>query len=871
MSRRSILLEQQRVVPTDTPGQPVPQGRCLYPVALYDNPGLYWNGTTDFRTQIFTLPAGLEIQGVREGEFFQITDLSSTRGKLEDLGIDYQRYTEKFPYAARFSLVDAAAAAAGGIVKHTPDYLNFTNPGIYQQPPDININLNVVGGSTTNTRTTSERTPTSRTTTSWVTYGEEWTPQGGSKQYLRTDLYHNVGTNLADQVPGTLTYPNVVRVLGATSAESVDSPGTAGVPVAVQNSLSAGFRGNYPTATQYFSSADMVSNASNPTVFAAFSGITRYFIIGGTEVYAARIFQWSRAGYGPGLTGRVGIYVVAQVKKVTTTTTFTVIPGTTTTTTRVYARLNQLDKDGNTLRSEQKRLRAQPELDRQSYQIFSTTAPQRITIGINPYQRLLQSYDTPLPRGFTNRAETCYLIGRLPSDIEPLSLSVRGQEIQIPSNATVNADDGHLEFEGSWDGQTFISARARCPAWMVYWVLTNPEFKVNYGPSDFDLDSFYQASIHNNEMIGEEMRWPYDGLLSGSVQAMVADLLSSMRGVLYRDEGGRWVLTQERPESRTRWIISDASTVEGRLTYQLATAKPAVQATYFSNLTATEETTRRVDLGDTQQAYPGQSAAAAQRWANYRTFETQHLGDTLEFTVPFMLKNNQGTTIDFFRMRLFDLLECYDTAVMGIRLSGLVTEAAAGWLQVDRLPMELFPGGGLIGGLDARSGWMSVPVASDRGLRLTVQQRAGGTLSSLITRVDYNPCDRRQNRVHFTGHMEVPNGGDAWAIKVAGVQPRTFRIISLIKADDGLSTRVICRPYIGGFHEHIETGAELTIPNHIWNPPCGTNVSDFQGYVADVHKNYPAQWDEFNGPIDSWNGPVDSWNGFVDNLNTSCR
>ena len=881
MSRLSIQDEQIRVVPDNTPGQNMPQGRCLYPVTLYDEWGEYGHGERPAvsRRQFFMVPNQLEIKGVREGDFYQETSLtlSSSPIVLGDLGITVFHALPKpeFYYTARFDLVDAASAAAGRQVRYTPDYLSFTNNGIYVQGKDergrnSGVGIGVVGGSTTNTVTTSTETREDRTVASWETYEETWINEAGTKQTLVEKDYSSVGTDLSDQVPGSLTTPNVVRALGALSNDLIETPGTAGVPSAFQAGISKLFRDDLPTSAQYFSAADMSDDS------AFFHGITNYEIVGGSRVYATRDFTWSRNRSNV-QSGREGTYRIKQVRKVTTTTTTTTVPGTEIQTTRIYMRLSMYDQEGNTVVTTQRRLPSQSNLALELFSFSDDKYPgHSIGIDINPYQENLRYFQTSLPRAFFNKAETQYLIRRNAADVLPLSLSVWGASISIPANATVQESDGRLTYDGDWDGTTFKTGRVRCPAWLIYWVLTDPLFGVNYGPDDFDLDSFYQASLYNNELVDvdgvEGMRWPYDGLLNGSVGTMVADLLSCCRGILSQNSEGKWVLSQERPTNQTRWIIAEDIGINGRLTYALATAKPAIQATYFSNITGAEATTKRRGLGDTQETYPGQDFYGAQRWADWRTFETQQLSDSVEFSVPLILKNNMGATIDFYRLQLFDIIEIYDSAVAGIRLAGLTTAAnqTDQWVQIDRVPMELFGGGQIIGGTGPQSNWMRLNIPASRGIRLTTQLQDGGVLSALVTQLEWNPSDLRQNKVHYRGHTESIPSGTVWALKIQDIQPRTYRVVSIAKQNGGLSYQITARPYYQGMHEHVETGAALSVAPFVWNPPCGTDVSTFQGYTSDVHTNYAATIDDWKEPIDSWRVPVDEIQGFISNLASSC-
>ena len=89
------------------------------------------------------------------------------------------------------------------------------------------------------------------------------------------------------------------------------------------------------------------------------------------------------------------------------------------------------------------------------------------------------------------------------SSIPSRSYRIRGIKVKIPSNASVNPENGALIYSGTWDG-TFSAAQwCADPAWCLWDLLTNCRYGFGQHIHSINLDkwSFYAASLYCNTLV----------------------------------------------------------------------------------------------------------------------------------------------------------------------------------------------------------------------------------------------------------------------------------------------------------------------------------------------------------------------------------
>jgi len=155
------------------------------------------------------------------------------------------------------------------------------------------------------------------------------------------------------------------------------------------------------------------------------------------------------------------------------------------------------------------------------------------------------------------------------------SYRVRGIKILIPSNATVNQDDGSLAYSGIWDG-TFQSAKwTTDPAWILYDLLMSKRYGLGdhlvYGPPD--KWSLYAASVRANGRVltgvgsETEPRFSCHAYISTLYEAFeLAGRLASLCGMMIYWSAGGTAFAQDRPTD-VSIILNQAKVKDGDFTY----------------------------------------------------------------------------------------------------------------------------------------------------------------------------------------------------------------------------------------------------------------------------------------------------------------
>ena len=141
------------------------------------------------------------------------------------------------------------------------------------------------------------------------------------------------------------------------------------------------------------------------------------------------------------------------------------------------------------------------------------------------------------------------------SSIPERTYLIRGLKVPIPSNATVDRDNGRLTFSGAWNGTFGAAQWCADPAWCLYALLTSKR----YGTGDFinasqlDKWAFYSASVYNSALVpdgfgGWEPRFSCNANIQDSrdVYGLINNMCSCMRVMPYWS-GGTLTISQDRP------------------------------------------------------------------------------------------------------------------------------------------------------------------------------------------------------------------------------------------------------------------------------------------------------------------------------------
>lgn len=151
------------------------------------------------------------------------------------------------------------------------------------------------------------------------------------------------------------------------------------------------------------------------------------------------------------------------------------------------------------------------------------------------------------------------------------SYRVRGIKIRIPSNATVDQNNGRLIYSGVWDGTFQAAAWSSDPAWCLWDLLTNTRYGLGDHCRSQDLDkwSFYQASLYCSALVsdglgGTEPRFSCNVSLQTLTEAykVINDMCSVFRAMAYWN-AGLITITQDRPSDPVYLFNQTNVTEEG--------------------------------------------------------------------------------------------------------------------------------------------------------------------------------------------------------------------------------------------------------------------------------------------------------------------
>lgn len=157
---------------------------------------------------------------------------------------------------------------------------------------------------------------------------------------------------------------------------------------------------------------------------------------------------------------------------------------------------------------------------------------------------------------------------------------VRGIKVAIPSNATVDENNGRLTYTGTWDGSFQQAHWCADPAWILWDLLTS----TRYGFGDhitydtLDRWSFFSASQYANALVpdgfgGEEPRFLCNVNIQRIDEAykLINDLSSVFRAMPYWTAGSV-VIAQDRPQDASYLFNLSNVTADG-FNYQNSSQK----------------------------------------------------------------------------------------------------------------------------------------------------------------------------------------------------------------------------------------------------------------------------------------------------------
>ena len=377
------------------------------------------------------------------------------------------------------------------------------------------------------------------------------------------------------------------------------------------------------------------------------------------------------------------------------------------------------------------------------------------------------------------------------------SYRVRGLKVPVPSNSTVNATTGAMNYSGSWNGSFKTDpAWTTDPAWILHELLVNTRWGcgAHISASQLSKYDFYAVSQYCGASVddgngGTEPRFAVNGVVQQQVDAyrLINDLCSVMRCMPFWSTGAL-TISQDSPKDAS-YLFTLANVGEGGFTYSGSSLKSrhtVVNVGWFDMETQEIDYEEIVD----STAKTKYGAVVKQVKSLFCTSRGQaaRLGRWLLYTeqneseiVTFSIGLSAGVLI-----RPGAVIEISDPVRAGVRRGGLIKSATTTVITVDNTDQTDLP--------TTNNPTLSVVLSDGSVETKTVSGISGAeiTVSSAFS--------------------SAPNSNSVWILQNDTVQTTQWRVLTITEKD-GVNYVVTALPYNSGKYAYVEDGSDLPTRN----------------------------------------------------------
>lgn len=396
------------------------------------------------------------------------------------------------------------------------------------------------------------------------------------------------------------------------------------------------------------------------------------------------------------------------------------------------------------------------------------------------------------------------------SSIPNRSFHIRGIKVRIPSNATVDADNGRLIYSGVWDGTFGAATWTSDPAWILWDLLTSSRygFGDHIDSSQLDKWAFFSASQYASELIddgfgGTEPRFSCNALIQNQDEAytLINELCSAMRVMPYWATG-TLTISQDKPTD-TSYLFTLANVTEGGFSYSgssLKTRHTVAVVSYFD--IETQELAYEVVedrdgiskygvVSTTIKGFACTSRGQAARLARWLLYSEQYETETVVFT----------TSVDAgVLVRPGQVIEISDPVKAGTRRGGRIKSATTTTVTVDDTANTDLT--------TANSPTLSVILPDG-----TVETKSVSGISGAVITVS-------------SAFSIAPNANSIWILQTTDLQTSTWRVLS-VEEKDGIQYTINALAYNSSKYDYVEQNLTLQqrdITNINSRPDAPTNL-----------------------------------------------
>ena len=390
------------------------------------------------------------------------------------------------------------------------------------------------------------------------------------------------------------------------------------------------------------------------------------------------------------------------------------------------------------------------------------------------------------------------------------SYHVRGLRIRIPSNATVNIENGSLSYTGIWDGTFQAATWCSDPAWCLWDLLRSCRYGFNIPARDLDKFSFYQASVYCNEYVdnglgGTEPRFSCNVSIQTSVDAykLINDMCSVFRAMPYWSAGSL-LISQDRPTDPL-YVFNQTNISDEGFQYTGSSLKTRHTVAVVGYLDIETQELAYESIEDTEAiAKFGVITADVTAFACTSRSQAYRLGEWLLYT-----ENYENETLTFktsleagVAVRPGMVIAVSDPLRSGVRRGGRITAAGSNYVVIDEQAATDLP----------TSGSPTIIVALEDGTVAT--KTVSGVSGAKVT---------------ISGTFtSTPLIGGAFIYNNNSMQSSTWRVLG-VQEQNGTEYSITALSYNPSKYDYIERGRSLVrkayLPLNIETPAPPKNAN----------------------------------------------
>lgn len=395
------------------------------------------------------------------------------------------------------------------------------------------------------------------------------------------------------------------------------------------------------------------------------------------------------------------------------------------------------------------------------------------------------------------------------NNIPQRTYHVRGIRVKIPSNATVDQNNGRLIYSGIWNGTFGAAQWCSDPAWVLWAILTSKRFGLgeHLDAAQLDKFSFFAASKYCSELVpdgygGWEPRFSCNANIQTSEEAykLINDLCSVFRAMPYW-AAGALTISQDRP-SDPAYLFNTSNVKDGIFTYSSSSLKtrPNVAVVAYFDMAARETAYEVVEDAAAIAKY-GVVKTSITAFACTSRGQAHRVGAALIYT-----EHYEGETVTFgaslaagAAVRPGQIINIADPVRSGSRRGGRIVSATTSAITIDSVE----------------------GISSLAGGYLSVIKPDGAVETQQI-------YSRTGNVVTLVAPLSVaPNPNSIWVWESSSIQTSTWRVLSITE-EDGIDYTITALAHNASKYDYIERGLalqqrDITDLNII--PPAPNNLS----------------------------------------------